>query len=279
MNPPLRLYTPARMYYSFFAMKRPTFVFPILLLAAALAGLGAAARPAPQHEAEFKRLAAQILEQRQSGHEEDGYLFEYALSLLDRMVLSTLNVPAEPHLETINTQLVVMAEREPVVGEEYKVYRLGGHPPVFALVANFGVSGPSTVRLYSPFAAPRYHLVARIDRFNQKDYFDDYLALIPVEASEPLFVTVTGRTDGLKSGAFTAWKLSDDKLTPVWSTDILPQSSYEATPGGIRITYCADFAEDRPQDCRRMSRERFAWDGSKWQRVEQQSLPPTPPKK
>lgn len=251
----------------------------MLLVIATLAGFGAAARPAPQHEAEFKRLAVQIAEQRQNGREENASLFEYALTLLDRMVLATLNVPGEPDLEIINTQLGLMVERQPAVGEGYKVYRLGGKPPAFALVANFGVSGPSTVRLYSPFGAPRFHLVAKIDRFTQKDFFDDYIAMVPIEGSEALFVTVTGRTDELKSGAFTAWKLSGDKVAPVWSTDILPQSSYEATPGGIRVTYCADFAEDRPQDCRRMSRERFAWDGAAWQRVEQQNVSPKPAKK
>lgn len=260
-------------------MMRKIVLFPLFFIGAALAGLGPAAGPAPQHEAEFKRLAAQIAAQRQNGQEENASLFEYALSLLDNMVLASLNVPAEPNLEVINTQLSLLVERQPAVGEEYKVYRLGGKPRAFALVANFGVSGPSTVRLYSPFAGMRYHLVARIDRFTQKDFYDDYLALVPVEASEPLFVIVTGRTDELHSGAFAAWKLSGDKVAPVWSTDMLPQSSYESAPAGIWVTYCADFAEDRPQDCRRMSRERFAWDGSAWQRVEQQNVPVTPPKK
>jgi hypothetical protein len=254
-------------------MMRTPCACPVLLVVAALASLGAFARPAPQQEADFKSLVAEIAAERQSGQEENATLFEHALSLLDRTVLAGLNAPGEPNLEEINKQLGQMVERQPAVGEEYKLHRLGGKAPAFALVANFGVSGPSAVRLYSPFAAPRYKLVARVDRFTQKDFFDDYMALIPVEAFEPMFVTVTGRTDDLKSGAFTAWRLSGDKVAAVWSTDILPQSSYEATPGGIRLTYCADFAEDRPRDCRRMSRERFAWDGSKWQRVEQQNVP------
>jgi hypothetical protein len=259
---------------------RSLFFVPLLLILAALAASAVAASPpAPQHEAEFKRLAAQIQAQRQSGQEENASLFEYALSLLDNMVLASLNVPAEPHLDVVNTQFSLLVENRPSVGEEYKVYRLGGRPPAFALVANFGVSGPSAVRLYSRFAATRYHLVARIDRTTQKDFFDDYLAFVPVETSEPLFVTITGRTDELRSGAFMAWRLSGDKVAPIWSTDILPQSSYEPAPAGIRLTYCADFAEDRPQDCRRMSRERFAWDGSVWQRVEKEDLPPVKPKK
>jgi hypothetical protein len=260
-------------------MTRTARACPVFWVLAGLASWGASARPAPQQEAEFKRLVAEIAAERRSGQEENASPFEHALSLLDGMVLATLNAPGELNLEAINTQLGRMVERQSAEGEEFKVYRLGGKGPAFALAANFGVSGPSAVRLYSPFAAPGYQLVARVDRFTQKDFFDDYLALIPVEASEPLFVTVTGRTDGLKSGAFIAWRLSGDKVAAVWSTDILPQSSYEATPGGIQVTYCADFAEDRPRDCRRMSRERFAWDGSKWQRVEQQNVPVASPPK
>lgn len=254
-------------------------VFLQLVVLGALTGPGSLARPAPQHEAEFKRLAAQIQAQRQSGQEENAPLFEYALSLLDKMALASLNVPAEPNLEVINTQLALLVEHQPAVGEEYAVHRLAGRPRAYALVANFGVSGPSAVRLYSALGGPRYHLVARIDRFTQKDFFDDYLVLVPVETSEPMFVTVTGRTDELKSGAFIAWRLDGDKVTPVWSTDILPQSTYEPAPAGIRLTYCADFAEDRPQECRRMSRERFGWDGTAWQRLEQQSVPVPPVKK
>jgi hypothetical protein len=234
---------------------------------------------APQHEAEFKRLAAQISAQRRIGEEENAKLFEYSLSLLDGMVLAALQGDAERSLEIINAQFSLLVEQQPAAGEEYKVYRLGGTPPAFALVANFGVSGPSAVRVYSASGAARYRLVGRIDRSTQKDFFDDYLALIPVEASEPLFVTVTGRTDELKSGAFMAWRISGNEVLPVWYTDILPQSSYEPAPGGIRLTYCADSAEDKPETCRRMSRERFAWDGKKWQRVEQQNVPVKAPKK
>ena len=260
-------------------MTRTLLLAPALLLAAVISLPGAAARPEPQHEAEFRRLARQIASQRQSGEEENAQLFEYSLSLLDQMVVATLNVTGTPDLNVINTQLGLLVENQPAVGEEYKVYRLGGKPSTFALVANFGVSGPSTVRLYSVSGGPRYRLISRIDRFTQKDFFDDYLALVPVEAAEPMFVTVTGRTDALKSGAFTAWRLSGDKLAPVWTTDILPQSTYEPAPVGIHLTYCADYAEDHPQECRRMSSERFEWDGTAWRRVEQQNIAPAPPKK
>ncbi len=224
------------------------------------------------------RLAAQIAGQRQSGQEESPSLFEYALSLLDRMVLDTLNAGVNANLEAINTQLAVMVERDPAIGESYKVLRLGGTPPAYALVANFGLSGPSAVRVYQLSGGPRYRMTAKVDRFTQKDFFDDYLEVVPVTADVPLFVTITGRTDELKSGAFTAWRVNGAQLESIWSTEILPHSSYEAVPGGFRLTYCADYPEDRPRDCRRMVRERYNWDGKAWQRAEQQNLPPTPPK-
>ena len=278
------LYSSACVYYSF-CMKIQSCGFwtkwflKMIAIAAVFAPMQGTAFAAPQHEAEFKKLAAQISAQRQNGEEENAKLFEYSLTLLDSMVLATLNVQGGPNLEVINTQFGLLVEHQPAAGEEYKVYRLGGTPPAFALVANFGVSGPSAVRIYSAFGAPRYRLTGRIDRSTQKDFFDDYLALVPVEGSEALFVTVTGRTDELKSGAFMAWRLSGNEVVRVWYTDILPQSSYEPAPAGIRLTYCADSAEDKPETCRRMSRERFAWDGKKWQRVEQQDLAVKTPKK
>jgi hypothetical protein len=249
----------------------------VLSIAALAAALPAAA--GAQHEAEFRRLAVQISAQRQSGGEESASLFEYALGLLDNMVLAALNVPAVPDLNVINTQLGLLVERQPAVGEGYRVVRLGGIPPAYALVANFGVGGPSAVRVYKLIPGGRFRLLARIDRFSQKDFFDDYLELVPVETPSPLFVTVAGRTDELKSGAFIAWTIHGDKLEPVWSTDILTQSSYESAPNGLLLTYCSDFSEDRPKDCRKMTRERYTWDGVAWRRVEQTRLPPAAPKR
>ncbi len=232
---------------------------------------------AAQHEAEFKRLAAQIAAQRQSGSDVNGSQFEYALSLLDKMILTTLNVPAVPDLKIINTQLGLMVE-QPSVGQGYQVIRLGGVPPAYALVANFGVGGPSAVRVYRLIPGGNFRLLARIDRFTQKDFFDDYLELVPVEAPSPLFVTIAGRTDELKSGAFIAWRINGEKLEPVWTTDMLTNSTYEPAPSGLQLTYCSDFPEDRPKSCRKITRERYSWDGKAWRRVEQTILPAPAPK-
>jgi hypothetical protein len=227
----------------------------------------------PQHEAEFRRLAPQVLDQRNDTGEQAASLFEYSLSLLDRMVARTLELGPKPDLQIINTQFHVMVGEQPVYGQHYRVLRLAGSPDTYALVANFGVGGPSAVRLYRWM--PRWLVVARIDRFHQKDYFDDYLEVIPVEADDTVFVTVTGRTDSLHSGSFMAWRLLGNDLKNLWSTDLLPQSSYEAAPKGIRITYCSDYPQDNPGSCRAMSRDRYAWDGKTWSRVEQEKLPPS----
>jgi hypothetical protein len=221
------------------------------------------------------RLAARLAQQRLGGAEESGDLQERALAMLDSMILETLNGAAEPNLEALNQRLAALAVQQPPVGENYRVLRLGGSPAAFALVVNFGLGGPSAVRLYTG-AAGRYALAARIDRFAQKDYFDEYLEVIPISASAGaaaiLLVTVTGRTDELQTGAFTVWRFASDGLRAVWSSDILQQSSYESRPDGFRLTYCAQTDEESPRVCRRMTRERYVWEGGAWKRVEQSNV-------
>lgn len=223
-------------------------------------------------ESEFARLAARLAQQRLGGADEGEKLQEQALAILDGLVLEALNTPQGPDLEALNKRLAAMAIQQPPVGEDYRVVRLGGQPAAYALVANFGLAGPSAVRLYTT-AGGRHGLAARIDRFTRTDFFDEYLELVPVTAPLTLFVTVTGRTDELQTGSFTAWRLDGNRVTPVWSSDILPQSSYESRPDGFRLTYCAATDEDNPRICRRMTRDRYVWDGTTWKRVEQTNIP------
>ena len=222
-------------------------------------------------ESEFARLALRLAQQRLAGAEENEKLQEQALAILDSMALGTLNAPGAPNLEALNQRLASLVTQQPSVGENYRVVRLGGPPAAYALAANFGLSGPSAVRLYGA-AAGRYALAARIDRFAQKDFFDEYLELVPVTAPVTLFITVTGRTDDLQTGAFTAWRFDGDRVRAEWSSDILQQSSYESLPDGFHITYCAQTDEDNPRVCRRMTRDRYVWDAA-WKRVEQTPVP------
>jgi hypothetical protein len=223
-------------------------------------------------ESEFGRLAVRLAQQRLGGGEENEKLQEQALGILDSVVLEALNVPGDPNLDALNQRLGALVTQQPPVGEDYHVVRLGGAPPVYGLVANFGLGGPSAVRLYRGVAG-RYALAARIDRFTQKDFFDEYLELVPIAAQATLFITVTGRTDELQTGAFTLWRFDGDRTQVIWATDILQQSSYKNRSEGFRLTYCAETDEDNPRVCRRMVRDRYIWDGAAWKRVEQTPLP------
>ncbi len=149
---------------------------------------------------------------------------------------------------------------------------------MFALAANFGSSGPSAARFYVR-GPEKYGVAARIDPAVQPDYFDDYLQILPMpelaRAADVICVTVTGRTDEFATGAFAAWRLTGDRLQEVWVTDLLPRSSYQARSNGLQLTYCAEPDEDHPGVCRRMTRERYIWDGA-WRRVEQTDVPISP---
>jgi len=248
---------------------------PALAGAPALESLPSAASSQTQDqkpEFEFGRLAVRLAQQRLGSSEANEKLQERALGILDSLVLETLNVPGDANLEALNQRLAALVTQQPPVGEDYHVVRLGGTPPVYALVANFGLGGPSAVRLYRGVAG-RYGLAARIDRFAQKDFFDEYLELVPIAGQVTLFITVTGRTDELETGAFTLWRFDGDSVKAIWATDILQQSSYENRSDGFRLTYCAETDEDNPRVCRRMVRDRYVWDGSTWKRVEQTPVP------
>ncbi len=240
-------------------------------LRALVVGTGSPAQ-AGKPESEFARLAVRLVQQRLGGAEESEKLQEQALAILDGMALQTLNAPGDPNLEALNQRLAALVTQQPPVGENYGVVRLDGNPAAYALVANFGLGGPSAVRLYRGLAG-RYALAARIDRFTQKDFFDEYLELVPIAAPVTLFVTVTGRTDELQTGAFVLWRFDGDRVKALWASDILPQSSYESRSDGFRLTYCAETDEDNPRVCRRMTRDRYVWDGAAWKRAEQTSLP------
>ena len=236
---------------------------------------GAPAQSAPSSggkEAEFKRLAAQIAPERSLATEQGAGSQQEALSILDQFALEALQGEGEPDLKALNHRLAELVAQQPARGESYIVVRLGGSPALFALAANFGVSGPSAVRLYAR-GSHGYELSARIDRFSQQDFFDDYLELVPVN-NAPVFVTVTGRTDELATGMFAAWRFAGGRLENLWSSDLLPQSSYEARPDGLEITYCAETDEDQPSVCRGMARDRYVWDGVAWKPTGQTRLQP-----
>jgi hypothetical protein len=245
------------------------------LVCAVVFGVGLAMAQAPRGSAvdpgAFRMLVTQIAAARANGGPEPEAVQEQALAMLDRAALEELNGAASD-LEALNRRLAARVTRQPSVGEGYRVMRLGGNPAAYALLANFGLSGPSAVRVYAG-APGKLELAARVDRFAQKDFLDDYMEAVSVAAGAPLFVTVAGRTDDLQTGVFTLWRFDGRGVMAVWSTDILQQSSYETAGDGFTLTYCADADPDDPRACRGMERDRYSWQDGAWKRTEATKLP------
>lgn len=231
--------------------------------------------------AEFKSLAERLYAERLRGIESEESLQEKALSILDALVLNGLekSPPGALALEEINRRLAGMISQEAAAGENYQVQvpGAGGEPSVVALAANFGLSGPAAVRVYAR-ANGRWRRTGRIDRFWKKGLFDESVALAWLEApGSPALLSVTGRTDELRTGAFAAWRLVRGAPELLWETDLIQQSSFQVTAGNLRLTYCAEADEDCPRVCRRMARECYRWDGVSWTRAEHSVSPVTPP--
>ena len=178
-----------------------------------------------------------------------------------------LSGSATPDLDAANQRLAGLVSHTPPVGENYRLVKLGGTPAAYAMVVNFGLGGPAAVRIYAA-ADGRYVLASRIDHFLQKDFFDSDIELIPVSDAEPVFVTVSGRTDDLSTGMFSAWRFDGRRVVPLWSSDLLQQSNYEADANGFHLTYCGQPDEDHPAQCLKMTRDLYRFQDGEWKRIE-----------
>ena len=225
---------------------------------------------------EFKKTAAELSDTRLSGGEESQARMEKALAYLDSTAITFLNVSAGANLDEANRSLSGLISRNPPVGENYRLLKFGGAPAVYAMVINFGLGGPAAVRIYAG-AAGHYAVAARIDHFAQKDFLDSDIEAVVVSSSEPVFVTVSGRTDDLSTGAFTAWHFDGHGVAALWSSDLLQQSSYEAEENGFRLAYCSQVDEDRPSQCLKMTRDLYRYQAGEWKRVETADMPPPKP--
>jgi hypothetical protein len=123
----------------------------------------------------------------------------------------------------------------------------------------------------------RYALASKIDHFTQKDFFDSDVELVPVSDSAPVFVTVSGRTDDLSTGLFSAWRVDGQRAVALWTSDLLQQSNYEADANGFRLTYCGQPDEDHPSQCLKMTRDVYRFQAGEWKRVESVDLPSVKP--
>jgi len=249
----------------------PFIFFGLLLIGTRLNGQGGA-----DATAEFKQTVQDLSAARLAGADENQAQAERALEYLDSFSLSVLNVPGAPDLDVANRRLAGLVSRTPPVGENYRLVKLGGAPPAYAMVVNFGLGGPAAVRVYAGDAG-HYALSASINRFNQKDFFDSDLEMVPVSRTEPVFVTVAGRTDDLSTGMFSAWLFETDRVVALWTSDLLQQSSYEADENGFHLAYCSQVDEDHPSQCVKMSRDLYRFQDGEWKRIETSEVVPPQP--
>jgi hypothetical protein len=245
----------------------------IVLLGLTPVSLLLRAQSAGDSSAEFRRQVAELSADRLNGAAESETQQEKALAFLDSIASSVLSVSPTLDLTTANQRLAGLVSQTPPVGENYRLVRLGGTPAAYAMVVNFGLGGPAAVRIYSATAG-RYALASRIDHFAQKDFFDSDVELIPVSENEPVFVTVSGRTDDLSTGIFSAWRFDGHRVAALWSSDLLQQSNYEADASGFHLTYCGQEDEDHPSQCLKMTRDVYRFEAGEWKRVETADMPP-----
>ena len=230
------------------------------------------AQSAEESRGEFQMAAASLSAARLNGGAEVEAQQDKALAYLDAVATSALNSSAAPDLDSANQRLAALITQPPPVGENYRLVKIGGSPAVYAMVVNFGLGGPAAVRIYSG-AAGHYALAGKIDLFTQKDFFDSDIELVPVSPAELVFVIVGGRTDDLSTGMFTAWRYDGHRVVPLWSSDLLQQSNYEADGIGFHLTYCGQPDEDHPAQCLKMTRDLFRYANGEWKRIETTDLP------
>ncbi|MGB6546181.1 MAG: hypothetical protein WBE97_11225 [Candidatus Acidiferrales bacterium] len=249
-------------------MKRALFAGSMVL--GLMLGHALAARAqASTSPADFHKMATQLAGDREAaqiGQAADPgaeALETKLLESLDSMVLPELNVTGSPNLGNVNKTLASLVSTDTATGEDYEVVELAGGVPTYALVANFGLAGPSAVRLYAGVAG-HLALVGKIDTYDPAKFYDEYLALVPIVAPETVFMTVAGRTDDEQTGLFTVWYFDGQELHQVWNSDLLPQSSYVTDASGVHLTFCAKPDNDHPDQCSRMVRDTFSWEDVAW---------------
>jgi len=253
-----------------------TFVLAVGQLALASARLDAQASKGSDSSANFRADVTELSAARLSGAAESEGQEEEPLAYLDSIAISILNASAKPDLTAANLRLAALLPDPPPVGENYRLVKLGGTPAAYAMVVNFGLGGPAAVRIYA-VTGGRFALAAKIDHFAQKDFFDSDLELVPVSESEPVFVTVSGRTDDLSTGIFSAWRFDGHGAVSLWNSDLLQQSNYEADANGLHLTYCGQVDEDHPSQCLKMTRDVYRLQAGEWKRVESADLPASKP--
>ena len=169
------------------AIVRAAIFFGFVILSATPCALWLHAQTGSDPTAQFKQISGELSAARLSGGDENEAQMEKALAYLDSVAVSVLNVPGVPNLDGANRGLAGLASHTPPLGENYRLVKLGGSSAAYAMVVNFGLSGPAAVRIYAGTEG-HYGLIAKIDHFVQEDFFDSDLELVPVSNSEAVFV-------------------------------------------------------------------------------------------
>ena len=229
------------------------------------------AQSSTDSSSEFRRLAAELSAARLNGGVESEAQQEKCLVYLDSIASSVLSTSTTLDLSAANQRVAGLASQPPAVGENYRLVKLGGSPATYAMVINFGLGGPAAIRIYAAVNG-RYVLASGIDHFAQKDFFDSDVELIPVSLTEPIFVTVSGRTDDLSTGIFSAWRFDGRHVAALWTSDLLEQSNYQSDANGFQLTYCGQPDEDHPGQCLKMTRDIYRYQDGEWKRVETADL-------
>ncbi len=153
------------------------------------------------------------------------------------------------------------------------MFRLGGNPAAFALLADFGEGGPSAVRIYAG-APGKLSLAARVDRYAQKDFFDDYIELVPVPGPVALLSPWRGAPTTSRQAYSRPGILTDTKQRPFGCRISSSNRVMRSVRNGLQLNYCADPDPDDPRVCHQTRRERFAWQDGAWKQAESVALAP-----
>jgi hypothetical protein len=271
-----------RRYWVLFALMIGAAVLPNIATSSPLGSkVGRARQSATTSvDADFSSTVAAMANLEPTDSASIEKLEKKALGILDGIVLGALAGSGRADLDPLNARLANLVSHENGLGESYRAVRLGGKPVIFALVANFGLGAPSAIRFYAERGSPaHFALAGEIDRFTQKEMFDDSLEMLAVPLPEPVtdvvFVTVAGRTDKLQTGIFTAWRFDGKQLTQLWTTDLISHSTFQMSGENLILTYCHDPADQDSKTCPSMVREKYGYSVSdgKWRQVSSEPVP------
>ena len=216
---------------------------------------------------EFRQRWQAVVADRESEAEESPVKLEAALSILDTVVLASLNGGQANDPANLNRALKEYAAEHSAESEEYSVEPFAASPGLFVLTANFSLIGPSALRFYARQEGT-FRLVSSLTHFTDSRFNDSFIRFVPVpEAWQAVFMSVSGRTDRWRTGTFALWRLSEAGFSLLWLKEDLPLSDYRWQDNRFILDYCAETDEQKASVCLRWAREAYAWQDNRWREV------------